>query len=208
MFIKLKKYALYLLIAMYAFGAPGFVWFPAFFAPFTPFTLLFTTFVFLVYQQNTTAFWLSFLSVSLIGFISEVIGVKTGLLFGNYHYGNALGYKILEVPLVISLNWALLATASLQCVAHFFKPSVLIPLIAALLATAIDIIMEQVVTRLDFWYFSSGKAGWHNYLGWLCVATLAGFFFQKNLINKGSFKIALLMLLLQVYFFGVIYFLN
>ena len=40
--------------------------------------------------------------------ISEILGVKFGIIFGDYEYGNALGYKIFEVPLLIGANWAIL----------------------------------------------------------------------------------------------------
>ena len=33
------------------------------------------------------------------GMLAEIIGVKFGFLFGNYTYGDALGYKVLGVPL-------------------------------------------------------------------------------------------------------------
>ena len=36
--------------------------------------------------------------IVLIGFVIEVIGVKTGYVFGSYSYGDSLGFKILEVP--------------------------------------------------------------------------------------------------------------
>jgi hypothetical protein len=64
-----------------------------------------------------------------------------------------------------------------------------------------------VVTKVDFWYFTGGKAGLHNYIGWLGIALVAGWCFHKPLV-KGNFKIAVLILSLQVYFFGILYFLN
>jgi bisanhydrobacterioruberin hydratase len=193
---------------MYAFGAPGFVVYPHFFKPFTPYTLLFTTFVFLLHQDwKHSKIWLSFGAVCCIGFASEVIGVKTGFIFGEYYYGNALGYKLWGVPLVISLNWALLATASLIIANRFFKNSIIVALLAAVIATGIDVLIEQVAPRLDFWYFKGGLAGLHNYLGWLIIAFVAGILFNKTL-GKGNFKHALLILALQLYFFGIIFFLN
>ena len=41
----------------------------------------------------------------LLTFFLEVIGVKSGLVFGSYEYGNGLGLKFLDVPLIIGLNW-------------------------------------------------------------------------------------------------------
>ncbi|MBL0357515.1 MAG: carotenoid biosynthesis protein [Chitinophagaceae bacterium] len=42
-------------------------------------------------QENKNKFfWLFTILVFAIGFGAEVIGVNTGLLFGDYHYGNVL----------------------------------------------------------------------------------------------------------------------
>lgn len=47
-------------------------------------------------------------SIYLIGIGAEIIGVNTGLLFGNYSYGNNLGPKIVGVPPIIGINWIVL----------------------------------------------------------------------------------------------------
>ena len=59
--------------------------------------------------------------LALIGFIFEIIGVKTGLIFGHYKYCNGLGTKVFDVPLIISLNWALPISIGINIGFHFFK---------------------------------------------------------------------------------------
>ena len=39
---------------------------------------------------------------------AEVIGVNTRMLFGDYRYGDVLGYKAWGVPLLIGVNWFLI----------------------------------------------------------------------------------------------------
>ena len=48
------------------------------------------------------------IAIACLGFFIEVIGVKTGFIFGSYYYGAAMGIKILAVPLLIGLNWSIL----------------------------------------------------------------------------------------------------
>ena len=45
----------------------------------------------------------------VIGWGMEVIGTKTGFIFGQYYYTDALGPALLGVPLVIGLMWFALA---------------------------------------------------------------------------------------------------
>lgn len=199
-----RKYLFIFLILQYFFGSIGFVYWPDFFRPFTPYTLLFTCLVYLIYQPFTDKkFVLSLLGIASIGFIAEVIGVKTGAIFGHYHYGQALGIKLWEVPLVISVNWALIVSASIIFVAKYVKQPLLHALLSATIATSLDFVIEQVVSPLDFWYFEGNIAGLHNYLGWLGLSFLLSLLTRKYL-RAGDASIALYILLLQLYFFTVI----
>jgi putative membrane protein len=199
-----RKYFLLFLLLQYFFGSIGFVFYPDFFRPFTPLTILFTCFVYLLYQPySDRRFMQSLAVIAVVGFVAEVLGVHTGAIFGRYYYGNALGLKLWEVPLVISANWALIVSASIILCAQFIRHSILHAAVAALLATSIDFVIEQVVSPLDFWYFEGNIAGWHNYLGWFVVSFFLGLATRKYLVS-GNSRIALYILLLQVYFFSVI----
>ena len=200
-----KKYLLYFLILIYVSGAIGFLFNPGFFAPFTPLTLAFTCFVFLIHQPlNNLNYTLSFIGLAVIGFVAEVIGVKTGVVFGNYYYGNALGYKVLGVPLVISLNWGLLINIGVLVATYLSKKPLLIATLAAFIITGVDLVIEQVASQMDYWHFSNGIAGIQNYIGWFIISFFTSWLLQKHLV-KGDKKIALVFLLLQLFFFGLIY---
>ena len=200
-----QKYALYFLILVYVSGAIGFVLNPAFFIPFTPYNLVFTSFVFLLHQPVQKSAYLSgFLGLLVIGFISEAVGVKTGLVFGEYSYGNSLGYALLGVPLTISLNWALLINSGVLITKSLSDNKLLCAIFSASLITGIDLLIEQTAARMDFWYFKAGVAGIHNYIGWFVISFFASFFFQKQ-IQAGDKKVAIIIIGLQVFFFGFIF---
>lgn len=194
-------YFLYFLILVYVSGSIGFVVNPNFFSPFTPYTLLFTCFVFLLHQPiENYSFIKSFIIIAVFGYIIEVVGVKTGLIFGQYEYGNSLGFKFLEVPLIISCNWALLITAGIITVNRFVNNKFLVLGLASVLVTAIDLIIEQVAFKLDFWKFDQNLAGLQNYIGWFCVAFLLPYFFY-DIIIKGNRTVSGIVLILQIVFF-------
>jgi putative membrane protein len=196
-----KSYLLYFLILVYISGSIGFVVNPPFFSPFTPYTLLLTCFVFLIHSPLTDKkFLFAFFSIALLGFIIEVIGVKTGLVFGKYSYGNGLGVKLLDVPLIISINWAMLICAGIRIVSGIFANKIVSLLLAAVLVTIIDLIIEQVAPKLDFWQFEGGLPGFHNYLGWIGVAFFTSYFFYPTII-KSSRPVSLIILILQIIFF-------
>ncbi|MFZ4105583.1 carotenoid biosynthesis protein [Flavobacterium sp.] len=198
---KYKSYLLYFLILVYVSGSIGFVVNPAFFSPFTPYTLLLTCFVFLIHNPLANKkFLIAFFSIALLGFIIEVIGVKTGLIFGKYSYGEGLGIKLLEVPLIISINWAMLICAGIRIISGIFTNKITILIVAASIVTLIDLLIEQVAPKLDFWHFEGGLPGLHNYLGWIGVAFFTSFFFYPTII-KGNRSVSLIILILQIIFF-------
>jgi bisanhydrobacterioruberin hydratase len=197
----LKSYLLFFLILVYVSGSIGFIINPAFFSPFTPYSLLLTCFIFLIHSpQPNKKFILAFFSIACLGFIIEVVGVKTGLVFGNYTYGNGLGYKILDVPLIISINWALLICTGIITVSRIFTNKFGVLIVSALLITLIDLLIEQVAPKLDFWQFEDGLPGLHNYLGWTSVAFFTSYLFYPTII-KGNRMVSLIILILQIIFF-------
>jgi len=200
-----KSYFLYFLILVYISGSIGFVVNPSFFSPFTPYTLLLTCFVFLIHSPLADKkFIFAFFSIAILGFIIEVVGVKTGLIFGQYSYGNGLGYKFLNVPLVISINWAMLICAGIIVVSRIFTNKIIVLVLAALLVTGIDLIIEQVAPKLDFWQFEGGLPDLQNYLSWIGVAFFTSYFFYPTII-KGNRTVSLIILILQIIFFTFLF---
>jgi putative membrane protein len=201
-----KSYFLYFLILVYISGSIGFVVNPPFFSPFTPYTLLLTCFVFLIHSPLADKkFIFAFFSVAFLGFIIEVIGVNTGLIFGKYSYGNGLGIKLLEVPLIISINWAIVIFAGIRIVSSIFVNKIKVLILAALLVTGIDLLIEQVAPKLDFWQFEGGLPSLHNYLGWIGVTFFISYFFYPTII-KGNRSVSLIILILQIIFFTSLFF--
>ena len=75
------------------------------FAYLSPFNLILTFSLFTWANQDCSLkYILVGLLISIFGISVEILGVKTGLLFGNYHYGDVLGPGIMGVPFIIGLN--------------------------------------------------------------------------------------------------------
>ena len=74
-----------------------------------------------------------FISILLSSFFLEVLGVKTGKIFGTYNYGYALGIKILETPILIGFNWLFLTYCSTSFWDHLgLKPIFVIILVISM----------------------------------------------------------------------------
>ena len=135
-----------------------------------------------------------------IGFTSEVIGVKTGILFGDYSYGNNLGYKFSGVPVVIGLLWGVLAVSSASCVAQFPSLKKQAPFLAALLMLGIDYIMEPVAIASGFWSWHGSDVPLWNYICWFAIAWILQIILKRGMFLESNKVFNLVFILLTVFF--------
>ena len=139
----------------------------------------------------------------LTGMITEILGVQRGWIFGDYKYGNALGYKILGVPMLIGVNWALLTIITAAIAQQFYENLFMRIVIGVCLMIFLDLLIEPIAPVLDFWAFEGGDAPLQNYIGWTAVALfLQSIFHYFRLEVKGWFPNQLY--LLQIIFFTVL----
>jgi uncharacterized membrane protein len=126
-----------------------------------------------------------FFAVSaIVSYSLEEVGVRTGLVFGHYHYGDLLGYKLGHVPILIPLAWFMMiypswmvAKAILTGIDVKSIPGITaLAAIAAFVMTGWDVVMDPGMAALGNWTWEHGGAYFgvprHNYLGWLVTTFL------------------------------------
>jgi putative membrane protein len=106
----------------------------------------------------------------LVGYLIEVAGVNTGLIFGSYHYGSALGLKFFNTPLMIGINWFLLCYTVNQIIEKIFSRSLFTIVLSATIITAFDYIIEPDATRLGMWSWLNNDVPIQNYVAWWFTA--------------------------------------
>jgi putative membrane protein len=146
------------------------------------------------------------LGLALFSFSVEMIGVNTGLLFGTYEYGDTLGIKWLGVPLIISLNWVLLNLSAYGVFKNTKMHFIFKALLASLLIVFLDVLIEPVAIKLDYWDWENETIPFKNYLTWFVVSFLIQWVVIRINININSF-ITFIILLIQFLFFGFLNFL-
>ena len=168
----------------------------------TPFNLVASLILLLLFHTDFRAsFWLYCVVAFMVGFLVEVAGVQTGIIFGEYFYGNALGFKVAEVPLVIGTNWLMLSYLCGSLTDRLSAPIIVKVLIAAGLMTLLDFVIEPVAIRLDFWQWQGGIIPLQNYLAWYGISALLFLLYFKLPFRKEN-SLAPLLLALQFLFLG------
>jgi len=191
----------------------------------TPLNLLVCAALILYTQEKINASFLAFCLLSFVlGFGAEYIGIHTGLLFGNYSYGEVLGPKWRDVPWMIGVQWlvtmycigismamlhqrlmrqnATIVSETGEQTRRFPKWWLIASTIAdgALLAVVFDWVIEPVAIELGFWSWKEGEVPWSNYYSWWAVsAVILGIFHFLPFKKHNLFAVHLL--LIQFMFF-------
>jgi len=173
----------------------------------TPFSLLLGMgLMFMMHEKWQLKHVLVFGVIVLMGFFVEVAGVLTGLVFGEYSYGRALGFKIWGTPPMIGLNWLMLIYAVYYIVNRWKIPVVLKILAGATLMVIYDIIMEPVAIQLDMWSWGGGDIPLQNYIAWFFISVVMLAIFYLSKIEYRN-KVASALFFVQMGFFLILNFL-
>jgi uncharacterized membrane protein len=115
----------------------------------------------------------------VVSFISEVIGVATGWIFGNYHYTDNFGPKILGVPPITQAGYVSMGYASLiiarVILDRLRTPKgwgiLAVPICATFVMVSWDVAMDPYQSTVSGdWIWRDGGPYFgvplHNYVGW------------------------------------------
>ncbi len=194
-------------ISVYCIGFIGLI-FPfstQLFLKLTPYALLLSFLTIILFHQDyrkKTLFF--FVGLLITGFFIEMIGVKTGLIFGDYRYGNGLGFKLWNTPLLIGMNWLLMVYLSASIISKLHLKLFVSVILAALIMLGYDIIMEQVASNLDMWYWENNSVPFRNYIAWFLIAVIFHSIIKIFRINTEN-KIASVILICHFIFFSLLF---
>ncbi len=201
-----NRRTLIVLYVMYSVGIIGHIIEPVrdFMLTLTPITLLFTGgLVLFAYARIDREIIQWFLFTYIMTFCLEVFGVKTGFIFGDYTYGDVLGFKIFETPIIIGYNWVLVILGSILISKQIKNKAWFVIIVAPALAVLFDIILEPVAMKLGYWNWEGGTIPLQNYLAWFIIAFLFTFYFVVLKI-KITHRVAIHYFLIQLVFFMIL----
>lgn len=155
--------------------------------------------------------------IAVISFLIEAAGVNTGKIFGVYTYGNTLGPKLLNTPLIIGINWFLLIYCTNIISRQLWdringlddggrsglKRSLFIVVTGSMLMVFYDLLLEPAAVRLDMWSWECGIIPLRNFIAWFFLSLA----FHIYIRYRGEEEInsrALPLFAVQLGFFAVI----
>ena len=163
-----------------------------------------------------------FFAVSaIVSYTMEELGVRTGMVYGPYHYSDMLGAKLGHVPILIPLAWFMMIYPSWMVARALLRGvdqssalgNIARAAIAACVMTAWDTVMDPGMAADGNWVWEKGGAYFgvplQNYFGWLLTTFLvywiAGFLWRKPGKSAGLTRIFEALPVIVYAFFAVRY---
>ena len=115
-----------------------------------------------------------------LGLVAEAVGTATGFPFGAYDYADSLGPKLLGVPVVIPLAWAMFAYPCLVVGQRLARTPLGAAAVGGFALASWDLFLDPQMVEAGHWRFTDVTASLpgapgipvSNYLGWLLVGCL------------------------------------
>ncbi|MDX1906315.1 MAG: carotenoid biosynthesis protein [Bacteroidia bacterium] len=140
-------------------------------------------------------------SIFWAGYLVELAGVTTGMIFGSYSYGQALGFKIAQVPPLIGLNWVMLLYIT-GIMARAATDNIWLQAsVGAALMVLLDILIEPMAIRFDMWYWAGGVIPLQNYFAWYVISWFMHYAFHMQRLPAHN-QLAVPLYLIQLIFFA------
>jgi putative membrane protein len=119
--------------------------------------------------------WSGLFIAAALGFLAEIVGVRTGIIFSPYRYTDVLQPQFMGAPVVMLCAWMTLVAYCRQLVLPLNLPWMIEAILAALWMTAVDLLIDPLAAdRLNYWRWERPGAYYgiplHNFAGWFGVS--------------------------------------
>jgi putative membrane protein len=205
--LRTSRIATYILLIFYTVGIAGLALelTRPLFIRLTPFALLLSTFFLILHHKGEVSKKLIvvFSLIYSIGFFIEMIGVNTGVIFGEYTYGIGLGIQLWNTPLMIGLNWLLLIYMTASIFQATGWKSIYVVLAGSSLMLLYDLVLENIAPAIDMWSWAAVSVPLQNYIAWWIIAVIMHGLLAINKI-KLSNSLSIPVFTIQFVFFLIL----
>jgi putative membrane protein len=200
--VSISIIILFHVVGLAGFFVPAFT---PFFLRLVPFHLLLMLAVIIINHHRPDENFLAFVALIFVsGIVAEWIGVHKHWIFGDYNYGRTLGTKVFDIPLTIGVNWFMLVYgAGVLMKRSRLKSMTARILTGAILLVLLDLLIEPVAIKFDYWSWVSIVPPIKNYLSWLGVSAVFLYVFEMFKFKQQSI-VAPVLILVQFVFFGLL----
>lgn len=173
--------------------------------PYIPYTwIVFLCLIVLNQARNKHPFWIFLSSCFLIAFIMEVFNMATGMVYGEYTYGDSVGIKFFNIPVLMGLFWTLMIYSVGAFLKNFsIEAHTMRALYGAGLMVLLDVVLEPVAIKYDYWSWPNLEVPFQRYVGWFVFSFIMLRFLFEFKFHKRNL-VASVLLIAQLVFYTVL----
>ena len=165
-------------------------------------TITLSALVVLLMEKKHQLTYLVFAVIFAGGYLVELIGVQTGYLFGEYSYLPSMGPTIMDTPIFIGACWYGVVVGAAN-IARYVKGSPLMrSLLAAILAVAMDIVLERTAIAYGLWSWINDSVPFYNYFCWFLFSFLFAWLYLRKTEEKN--KLSVWLYIIWFLFFSIL----
>ena len=149
-------------------------------------------------------------SVIVASFLIELLGVKTGAVFGVYAYAEVLQPTLWDVPMSIGFAWLgmIISSAAISqriLPGHAAWREIAMPIFIAWFMVIFDFFMEPAAAKLGYWHWAGNMVPLRNYVAWFVFGwILSGIGVRLGLFTKKLSPVALHAYAAQLVYFAMV----
>jgi uncharacterized membrane protein len=132
------------------------------------------------------------LAVGALGFTVEVLGVHTGVPFGQYSYEPSLGFRVLGVPLLVGLAWIMMSWPAALVARRLVRGRIPRVLVGAWALACWDLFLDPQMVDAGHWRWTNPRphlpgvdtVPLTNLAGWLLVSLVISAVLQGTCASR------------------------
>jgi len=160
--------------------------------------------IFYSYGRTSVRLSIFFLLTYVLGYASEWVGVHKGWFFGNYTYGRTLGLQVSGIPLLIGVNWFLLIFSAGTLVQKTgMRNKALRIICGAVLLVLLDICIEPVAMRFNYWDWANDIIPFKNYLCWFLLSLIMLSLYESFRFKRLNYAAPILLAMQFIFFLAL-----
>jgi putative membrane protein len=86
-----------------------------------------------------------------VGGLAEIVGVRTGLPFGDFTYGDVLGVQVLGIPVIVPMGWVMIAYPAYVAARRLTQDQWAFVLVGSWALATWDVFVDPLMVHLGAW---------------------------------------------------------
>lgn len=165
-------------------------------------SLVILSFIIRTNKKKLTAFFLWTITAFFGIYLLQVFSINNNIIFGSCWFGGTFSHQIAGVPYIISIFWIVILFSAIALASKITSINFLRILFSSIFVVILDLFLEPVAMKLDYWQWENKSVPLQNYVIWFIISIIFSTFLiifklePRSFVGRSFFLIQLAILVL------------